>query len=94
VLTVEDIAGDLWVIGAIDQVNKWLARGDGVAVYQNQDLSHPEIGHRQYLSYGSPEAQLEVDEPPERMPDIGQAINWRYTLVGKHRGEPLTYVPE
>ena len=52
-------------------ISRWLDRGDGCAVYENQDLGHPERGHRKFASFGSPEAQLEVDYPPEQLPDIG-----------------------
>lgn len=71
--------------GAWTTVQRWFDRGDGVAVYENHDLGHPELGHRKFLSYGSADAQLETDEPPERLPDIGGAINWRYQLVGVYR---------
>jgi len=70
-------------------INRWLGRGDGVAVYENVELGHPDAGHRQYVSYGSPEAQLPEDPPPTRLPDLGQNINWRYQLVGIYRGERL-----
>jgi len=70
-------------------INRWLARNDGVAVYENQDLGHPDIGRRQFVSYGSKAAQIETDEPPQRMPDIGGAINWRYQLVGVYKGKPF-----
>lgn len=40
-------------------INRWLERGDGVAVYQNEDLGHPELGKRQFVSFGSRNAQLE-----------------------------------
>lgn len=43
------------------------ARGDGVAVYENVDLGHPEIGQWQIASYGGPDAQLETRE------DYGQS---------------------
>lgn len=66
-------------------MTRWLGRGDGIAVYQNQDMGHRDLGLLQFLSYGSPAAQLE-GEPPTRLPDIGGAINWRYTLVGTFRG--------
>lgn len=72
----------------VEQMNCWLERGDGVAVYRNVDLGHPEVGHVRFLSYGSSEAQLEVEEPPMRMPDIGAAC-WRYYLKGTYRGEAL-----
>lgn len=74
--------------GAVSVLNHWLERGDGVAVYQNVDLGNQEIGHRQFVSFGSEEALL-PGEPPERMPDVGGAINWRYILEGIYRGEAL-----
>lgn len=62
----------------------WFERGDGVAVYQNSDLGHPELGDVVLTSYGSHAAQLETDIPPWRLPDglRGNQINWRYTLQG------------
>lgn len=69
-------------------INRWLARGDGVAVYENMELGHPDAGHRQFVSFGGPEAQIQGN-PPSRMPDIGGAINWRYCLVGTYYGEAL-----
>lgn len=78
-----------WLSNTVEKMNVWLLRGDGIAVYENQDLGHPEIGDKQFASYGSPAAQLEVETPPERMPDIGGRINWRYTLFGTYKGEPL-----
>ena len=69
-------------------LDRWLARGDGVAVYQNVDLSHPEIGHLQFASFGSPEA-IFPDDPPDRLPDMNGRINWRYSLIGTYRGEVL-----
>jgi hypothetical protein len=70
----------------IAQVNRWLARGDGIAVYENHDLGHPEVGSCRLASYGSQAAQLEVETPPERLPDTNTMINWRYMLVGTYRG--------
>jgi hypothetical protein len=74
--------------GAASRVDIWLRRGDGIAVYENRELGHPDLGHRQIVSYGSPAAQLETTEPPTTLPDIGGAINWRYQLVGTYRGAP------
>lgn len=74
---------------AATQMNLWLERGDGVAVYENHDLGHPQLGHKQFVSFGSEKAMLEVEEPPQRLPDIGNAINWRYQLVGTYRGDLL-----
>lgn len=80
---------ELYGPDVIRQVNRWLARGDGVAVYQNQDLGHPDLGQLQLASYGSPAAQLETGEPPQVLPDMAGRVNWRYQLTGTYRGEPL-----
>lgn len=71
-------------------VDRWLARGDGAAVYENHDLGHPEMGAPKIVSYGSPAAQLETDELPERLPDglPAGAINWRYQLIATYREAP------
>jgi hypothetical protein len=63
--------------------DKWLSRGDGVACYENEDMGSRDIGRRQFVSYGGAEAQIECGDgvPPQRMPDIGGNINWRYQLV-------------
>lgn len=76
------------------QLNGWLARGDGVAVYRNQELGHPECGLMIIASFGSPAAQLEVPEAaglPVRLPDglPAGAINWRYQLEAAYRGDQL-----
>ncbi len=75
---------------AIRQVRPWLNRGDGVAIYENHDLGHPDIGHPdigqcQLVSFGSRAAQLGTDSPPDRLPDIGGAVNWRYVLIATYR---------
>jgi hypothetical protein len=77
------------VSGATAVINRWLERGDGVGIYQNQELGSDQAGHRQYVSFGSPAAQLIEDPPPQRLPDIGGSINWRYQLEGIYRGEAL-----
>jgi len=63
----------------------WVDRDDGIAVYENQAFDSANHGHRKFVSFGSHAAQLEVDEPPERLPDIGNQINWAYMLVGTYR---------
>lgn len=63
-------------------VQKWLDRGDGCAVYENAELGHPALGSRKFVSFGSEQAQIEADTPPQTLPDIGGSINWRYQLVG------------
>lgn len=71
---------------SVNIIHGWFDRGDGAAVYENHDLGHPDLGHHQIVSYGSAAAQLETDDPPDRLPDIGR-INWRYLLIGKYRPE-------
>lgn len=66
-------------------VSAWLDRGDGAAIYENHDMGSPDLGLCQVVSFGSRTAQLEYPEPPERLPDIGGAINWRFMLVGTYR---------
>lgn len=60
------------------------ARGDGIAIYVNQDLGHPDLGEWQVCSYGGNESQIVLPAtdvyPPVQMPDIGGRINWRYCL--------------
>lgn len=87
-LSAEEIR-DLLPEGAINTVNVWLARGDGIAVYENVMFGHPEAGHHQFASFGSRDAQIETPEAPQRMPDIGSAINWRYQLKGTYKGDAL-----
>ena len=75
---------ELWRIldpGHRAVVERWLDRGDGVAVYENKALDSSNLGHKQFVSYGSAAAQIETAEPPQRMPDVGNAINWAYQLV-------------
>ena len=49
------------------------------AVYQNNDLGHPDIGHLKFLAVG-PENTLK--EAPQRLPDTRSEINWRYLFAG------------
>lgn len=74
---------------AVTLANRWVRRGDHAAIYENQDLGHPGLGHKKVVSYGSPAAQLEVAEPPQVLPDIGTEINWRYVLVAVYEGDDL-----
>jgi hypothetical protein len=70
-------------------INGWLGRNDGVAVYRNEAMDSIGHGERQFVSYGSELSQLETKEPPERLPDIGGKINWRFRLEGIYRGTYL-----
>lgn len=81
-LTATEVAE---IIGneGITEANEWLARGDGIAVYQDKALDSSSVGHRRIFSFGSPEAQFVV--PPEQLPDFPGEINWRYQLEGVYR---------
>jgi hypothetical protein len=70
-------------------VNRWLMRADGIAIYENKALDSSMAGEKKLVSFGSKDAMLEVSEPPARLPDIGNAVNWPYQLIGTYRGEIL-----
>lgn len=75
-------------VPVLETIRHWLDRGDGVAIYRNEDLSSATFGHIKIVSYGGVEAQLEVGDaasPPTQLPDIGDQINWRYRLHGAYR---------
>lgn len=74
------------LLASLPTIERWLERGDGAAVYRNVALDSPELGAVQVASFGSPGAQLEVAVPPEVLPDIGGAVNWRYRLEATYRG--------
>ena len=67
------------------QVLGWVERGDGCAIYSNVDLGSRGVGQQIYVSYGGKYAQLEGDEPPKVLPDIGSQINWMYHLKSFYR---------
>lgn len=85
-----------WVNSVLALGERAHGRGDGVAIYVNQDLGHPDIGQWQVVSYGGSEAQLETHDRtyPDGvqtfthgddvltlvLPDIGGRINYRYWL--------------
>lgn len=73
-----------------DVFNRWLKRGDGIAVYENKAMDSIHYGHRVFLSFGSEAAQIESAEAPEKMPDTGWfSTSWAYALVGTYRGDTL-----
>lgn len=77
-----------WYADTWHLINKWLVRGDGVAVYRNS-LIGASPSDVQMFSFGSPRAQFTKDTPPVQLPDIGNRINWRYQLAYTYRGEVL-----
>ncbi|MFH9606904.1 hypothetical protein [Streptomyces sp. NPDC017448] len=80
-----------WLWETLTKMNLWLERGDGIAVYENQDLSHSELGDKRFVSFGSSAAQLETDTPPKQLPDTNKSINWRYQLIGTYKGDRLSF---
>lgn len=86
-VTADDIRAGLDRL-SLDLLNQWLEDGKTVAVYENVELGHPEMGHRKYVTCGTERSQLGM-VAPERLPDIGDQINWRYMLVGTYQGPAL-----
>jgi hypothetical protein len=82
-----------WTARALELAERWLSRGDGVAIYENHDMGHRDLGLGRMLSYGSPAAQIEADYPSDRMPDLGHEINWRYVLIATCKRVPAETVP-
>lgn len=96
VFSREDLAGLLEGQGydypereqALRLIDRWVERGDGCAVYRNEEIGSLNLGDLKFVSFGGPSAQLETDgetQPPIRLPDIGSEINWRYVLYGTYR---------
>jgi hypothetical protein len=85
-LTFAEITAKVENRDALPTMQRWLDRGDGIAMYANHDLDHPDCGRLKWVSYGSSVAQIETPEPPTKLPDIGGEINWRYQLVGVCHG--------
>lgn len=71
---------------SLELVNQWLGDGKGVAVYENMDLGHPELGHRQYLTVTT----FKDGVAPQTLPDFPDRINWRYQLVGVYTGPQIS----
>lgn len=89
-LTATEVAE---IIGndGITEANEWLARGDGIAVYQDKAFDSSTMGQRRIFSFGSSTAQFDV--PPERLPDFPGEINWRYQLEGVYRSNTALTPP-
>lgn len=56
----EGLGFNTYLGSVLDLAGRAHKRGDGVAVYVNSDLGHPDIGQWQVVSYGNSEAQLET----------------------------------
>ncbi len=69
-----------------EKFQRWLERGDGIAVYRCELMDHSEFGHLRYYSFGSPEAQIPGDTPAKRCPvGRGSVVDSAYFLVAVHR---------
>lgn len=78
------------VDSTMETIGKWIERGDGVAIYQCQALDRSQLGDRTFLSFGSPNAMLEVESAsdlPSIAPNIGSNLFnlWGYCLEGYYR---------
>ena len=71
--------------GARETFAAWLARGDAIVMFQNADLSHPNVGHRIFLPL-SIEEVARVEVGVTRAPDGAHGLGWRYVLEGIERG--------
>lgn len=70
-------------LGSMIEKAKTRGPGNGVAVYMNAELGNPNLGHVQFASFGPSEFNMLVGPvAPERLPDIGSSIGWRYLLRG------------
>jgi hypothetical protein len=72
----------------LERIAAYLARGEGVAVYEDSEFSSPGRGDWKLKSFGSPDAQIRTDQPPIRLHDGvdgDDAENWRFVLVGTYR---------
>jgi hypothetical protein len=64
---------------AREKFKEWVERGDAIAVFQNADLSHRNLGHRVFLPL-DPEEQGKVEVGSTRAPDGLHGLGWRYLL--------------
>lgn len=54
-------------------------RGGTWAAYQNCAMDSAGLGHLKFLKVGP---DCTYQEPPERLPDTPEQINWKYLFVG------------
>jgi len=69
-----------------DRIRKVLDRGDSIATYENKNKKYWGYGHKQFLSFGSLSAQINMENPPVQMPDIGGVCYPGYQLIAIVRG--------
>lgn len=68
--------------GAKPTMQKWLDRGDSIAVFRNEDLGHYDIGRTVFLPIAK---SVEVKIGETRAPDHQDyGLGWRYLLKSVH----------
>lgn len=59
------------------------ARGGRWAAFQNHAMDSNQLGHLRFIKFGPGCTFESADALPERHPDTGDCIGWRYLLVGE-----------
>lgn len=77
----------------MQKTDKWLERGDGVAIYRNEAMDSSGFGDLQMISYGSSSCQWDGTDPPLQLPDIGSSVGWRFRLYATFRDPPANGAP-
>ena len=86
-----------WLAQVSELTERWLARGDGVAVFENHDLGHRDLGQGRLCSYGSAQAQLEpfcarCSQPLERV-DVNGLLEFVHQDPEPADGHAPVYPP-
>jgi hypothetical protein len=77
---------------ALRVIQRWVERGDGVAVYRCRELGRTSAPFRTTVSYGSAQSQIptEARVPPTALP-VNVPLQWSYSreavLLRKHPEE-------
>lgn len=67
-------------------MNEWLQSGAHIAIYQNVDLGHYNLGHIKFLKVGGDST---FQTAPPIMPDSDSQINYRYFYMGYIQGSEV-----
>lgn len=78
-LTLAEADADEEVLAKLQD---FLKAGHFIGVYENQDLGHPELGHKKFWAGGNGFTVPSPDRFPKCLPDTQTEINWRYWLQG------------
>ena len=85
-VTEQELAAMTDTPEVVDVLHGWLERGSQVAVYRNEAFDSTRFGHRKFVSFGDAESYF-LDEPPTRLPDTLNELNWAYQLEAVCRRE-------